>query len=119
LTSAHLVSVPQGVISQITPVNPSTLAVADDGDSGGGGPRSYPPTLFVHMAQRDPEKAETVTAALAILKCVVTPLLARLLACCLGRLDSSGKACCCAHLANQGGSAAPLLLLQEGGHACS
>lgn len=54
----------QGVTSQITPVNPSTLAVE-------GGRRAFPPTLFVHMAQRDPDKAETVAAAMEILGCVL------------------------------------------------
>ncbi len=34
-----------------------------------GGKRHFPPTVFVHMAQRDPDKAATVTAALKVLKC--------------------------------------------------
>ena len=53
---------PQGVICQITPVNPLALEV------DGGGSRRFPPTVFVHMAQRDPEKAETVAEAIKILK---------------------------------------------------
>ena len=51
----------QGVICQINPVNPGVFEVKG---------RPYPPTVFVHMAARDPEKAETVTKALAILRCV-------------------------------------------------
>lgn len=51
----------QGVVSQITPVNPAIFKGLD---------RPFPPTLFVHMAERDPSKAETVAAALALLKWV-------------------------------------------------
>ena len=51
----------EGVVCQISPVNPATL------EAEGG--RKFPPTLFVHMAQRDPEKAATVEAALKLLKC--------------------------------------------------
>jgi alpha-beta hydrolase superfamily lysophospholipase len=50
-----------GVVCQISPVNPATLEVQ-------GGDRPYPPTIFVHMAERDPEKAATVTQALKVLK---------------------------------------------------
>ena len=42
------------------PVNAGLLAV--------GGGRIFPPVLFVHMAQRDPEKAESVARALAVCK---------------------------------------------------
>ncbi|KAI7843770.1 hypothetical protein COHA_002668 [Chlorella ohadii] len=55
----------QGVVCQINPVNPAAFEVP--------GKRRYPPTIFVHMAQRDPEKAATVTQALAILKKAGTP----------------------------------------------
>lgn len=51
------------MVCQINPVNPAAFEVP--------GKRRYPPTIFVHMAQRDPEKAATVTQALAILKCVL------------------------------------------------
>lgn len=50
----------QGVVCQINPVNPAAFEMPAK--------RRYPPTIFVHMAQRDPEKAATVTQALAILK---------------------------------------------------
>lgn len=50
----------QGVVCQINPVNPAAFDMPAK--------RRYPPTIFVHMAQRDPEKAATVTQALAILK---------------------------------------------------
>ena len=53
----------QGVISQITPVNPSIFKL-----DKGAARSSFPPVLFVHMAQRDPEKAETVAEALRICK---------------------------------------------------
>jgi hypothetical protein len=56
---AHL----QGVISQITPVNPSIFKL-----DKGAARSSFPPVLFVHMAQRDPEKAETVAEAMRICK---------------------------------------------------
>ena len=46
----------QGVIAQITPVRLGVLEV--------GSGRSFPPTLFVHMAQRDPEFAASVAEAL-------------------------------------------------------
>ncbi|KAL4457969.1 hypothetical protein ABPG75_012834 [Micractinium tetrahymenae] len=54
----------KGVVCQITPVNPSIFK---------GLERPFPPTLFVHMAERDPSKAETVTQALAVLKEAGTP----------------------------------------------
>lgn len=54
----------KGVVSQITPVNPAIFKGLD---------RPFPPTLFVHMAERDPSKAETVAAALALLKEAGTP----------------------------------------------
>lgn len=50
----------QGVVSQITPVSPSIFKLPEG--------RRYPPALFVHMAERDPGKAETVTEALKVLK---------------------------------------------------
>jgi hypothetical protein len=46
----------QGVIAQITPVRLGVLEV--------GSGRSFPPVLFVHMAQRDPEFAASVAEAL-------------------------------------------------------
>jgi hypothetical protein len=49
----------QGAVSQITPVSLSIFKLPAG--------RPYPPALFVHMAERDPGKAETVTAALALL----------------------------------------------------
>ncbi|KAL4426995.1 hypothetical protein ABPG77_009556 [Micractinium sp. CCAP 211/92] len=54
----------KGVVSQITPVNPSIFKGLD---------RPFPPTIFVHMAERDPSKAETVAAALGVLKESGTP----------------------------------------------
>lgn len=51
----------QGTVCQIAPINPSIFKGLD---------RPFPPTLFVHMAERDPSKAETVAAALGILRWV-------------------------------------------------
>ncbi|PSC67478.1 aci-reductone dioxygenase [Micractinium conductrix] len=55
----------KGVVSQITPVSPSIFKLPEG--------RRYPPALFVHMAERDPGKAETVTEALKVLKKAGTP----------------------------------------------
>lgn len=55
-------AIPQGVICQINPVNPFVFDVPEG--------RRYPPIIFVHMAQRDPQKARMVSNALAILKSV-------------------------------------------------
>ena len=62
-SAERLCDLVQGVVCQINPVNPAAFEVPAK--------RHYPPTIFVHMAQRDPEKAATVTQALAILKWVL------------------------------------------------
>lgn len=46
----------QGIIAQIVPARPALLR-----RKGG---RPYPPTLFVHMAERDPEWAAQIEEAL-------------------------------------------------------
>ncbi|KAL4457968.1 hypothetical protein ABPG75_012833 [Micractinium tetrahymenae] len=69
---SHVSPKAQGVVAQVVPARPNLL-VAECGDSSGepessdGGSssrRAFPPVLFVHMAQRDPDFALQVEEAI-------------------------------------------------------
>lgn len=62
----------QGIIAQIVPARPELLVPQGSGSGGSSDAavgRSFPPTLFVHMAQRDPEWAQQIGEALDYCRC--------------------------------------------------